>query len=257
MLTIGLGPAFVGGSGGGNGNQQGQTIFDLDFVEVKVSPTLKTTSITEFPLVDTSLITTMVQFFANCTKLVSIAKINTPNLVDMSYMCYNCSQLQSFPHIDTSNVTLMKQTFQYCEKLTTIPALDTSQVTEMSSMFRNSGLVTLPALNTARLSTTSSMFNTCTNLKEVLGLDMTRVTATDTMFMSCSNLETCYLKGLKNHISLGDSPKLSKESVLYLFNNAQTVSSTKTISLHADVFAKLTDAEIATATEKGFSVISK
>ena len=103
----------------------------------------------------------------------------------------------------------------------------------------------------------SYMFCKCYKLESVSGLDMQSATSEPTsMFQGCAALVSCFIKNLKVSVSFKDSPILSKESVLYLFENAQTITSAKTITLHADVFAQLTDDEIAIATEKGFSVVS-
>ncbi|MBQ3029158.1 MAG: BspA family leucine-rich repeat surface protein [Lachnospiraceae bacterium] len=183
-LTIGLGPVSASGGGGGGANQ-GQTIFDLDFVTTTATAKVADRNITEFPMVDTSKVT------------------------DMTRMFENCQSLQSIPKLDTSKVISMMYMFSVCKKLQSIPLLDTSNVTDMSLMFNN-----------------------------------------------CASLLECELKGLKTTLSFKDSPLLSKESVLYIFENAQTVTTSQTITLHADVFAQLTEDEIAIATEKGFSVVS-
>lgn len=59
-------------------------------------------------------------------------------------------------------------------------------------------------------------------------------------FRACAALETVKLQGLKKDVSFADSPKISLESLQYLVDNAEN-SSAITVTVHADVYAKLTD----------------
>ena len=157
---------------------------------------------------------------------------------DMSYMFYNCSELTTIPYFDTSKVTDMKYMFYNCRKLTTIPQFDTSKVTMFSSTFKYcSSLVTIPLLDMS-----SRHFE--------VGSDT---------FYGCSELTN--LGGFKNVMSnmdFSDSPKLTYQSLLNVINNLGwyfNVGSSPRLILGPTNLAKLTDDDIATATERGWEVI--
>lgn len=87
------------------------------------------------PLVDTSSMTTMKDFFHDTRSLLEVPPLNTSNATSMASMCYYCIQLRYVHQLDTSNVDNMSQMFYQCSNLTTIPIFDTSKVTNMKNMF--------------------------------------------------------------------------------------------------------------------------
>lgn len=85
------------------------------------------------------------------------------------------------------------------------------------------------------------IFAGCKKLREAIGL----VTTANTngfadAFTGCVELEYVEIRQLKQDVSLADSPKLSKESLNYIVKNVSTVAQ-PTITVHPDVYAKLTD----------------
>ena len=114
----------------------------------------------------------------------------------------------------------------------------------------------LSKLEVARLSTNdiqgvwvSNMqgaFYGCSKLKEIMP---TIIDSTDsslswhTAFSRCAELESFQIKELRHNLNLKDSPKLSLATMQYLVNNASTeITAEKpvVVTVHADVFAKLT-----------------
>lgn len=80
-----------------------------------------------------------------------------------------------------------------------------------------------------------------------------------TMFQDCILLEYVRIQRIKQSISFSDSPLLSLESLQYLITNAANTSAI-TVTVHADVYAKIQDetqadwhALIATAQEKNIT----
>ena len=68
-------------------------------------------------------------------------------------------------------------------------------------------------------------------------------------FQGCGNLRELRLFALKTNLSLSDCLVISKNSVLYIVNNA-TPSSAITITLHPDAYARLADdADVVAALE--------
>lgn len=120
-----------------------------------------------------------------------------------------------------------------------------------SSTFRN-----LSKLEVARLSTNdiqgvwvSNMqgaFQGCLKLKEIIPaiIDSTDSSLSwNVAFADCAELESFQIKGLRHNLNLKWSPKLSLATMQYLVDNASTeitAESPVVVTVHADVFAKLT-----------------
>ena len=81
-------------------------------------------------------------------------------------------------------------------------------------------------------------------LKTVLGtVEISEVTSGDNLIWDCALLEDVNLKGLRNNIRMRGCPKLSLATMQYLVNNASTAITAEkpvVVTVHADVFAKLT-----------------
>lgn len=90
----------------------------------------------------------------------------------------------------------------------------------------------------------SHMFESCSKLKKVIGvLDVRNITDSiyvTRIFLDCELLEYVRIANLKVNISFAQSPLLSLESLQYLINNA-TNTSAITVTVHADVYAKIQD----------------
>lgn len=83
-------------------------------------------------------------------------------------------------------------------------------------------------------------FYGCTNLRKVYGLSHLSGTLASGMFGKCSRLEYVGIIRLKSNIDLQWSPRLSLESLIFLVENANNTAAI-TITVHPDVYAKLTD----------------
>lgn len=114
----------------------------------------------------------------------------------------------------------------------------------------------LSNLEVARLSTNdlqgvwvSNMrdaFHACLKLKEIIPaiIDSTDSSFSwGSAFRDCAELESFQLKGVRYNLNLKWSPKLSLATMQYLVNNASTAITAEkpvVVTVHADVFAKLT-----------------
>lgn len=87
-------------------------------------------------------------------------------------------------------------------------------------------------------------FANCKQLKEVVGIMVFEQGAFDDTFANCSNLQNIQIKYARYNIRLADNPLLTLESFQYLVENA-TNTSAITVTVHADVYAKLTDPQQA------------
>ncbi len=124
-------------------------------------------SLLEFPLLDTSNITSFDHAFSGAGALTTIAQVNTINVTDMNSMFEACTSLTTIPLFNTINVTNMNRMFASCQKLTTIPLLDTSKVTNMNNMFSS-----CPALTDTSL---DNILQMCINATSYTGTKTLRV----------------------------------------------------------------------------------
>lgn len=233
----------------------------------------------EAPLFDTSKVTTMSNMFYMCSKLTNVPLYNTSNVENMSSMFSSCKGLTEVPLFDTSNVTNMNNMFNSCDKLTNVPLFDTSKVTDMGAMFTAcSGLMRIPPFNTSNVTTFGSMFYNCQKLVEVPLLDTSKVTSIGYAFYNCSNLKSiggfknlgkAYTRTTTNYsyytIDLSYCNLLTHDSLMNVINNLYDLNLTYNVAgggklyrqslvLGATNLAKLTEEEIAIATNKGWTV---
>ena len=127
----------------------------------------------------------------------------------------------------------------------------------MDFMFSNcSSLTSVPQFDTSKVTSMDSMFDYCTKLASLPLLNVSNVVNMDNIFYNCTSLTNLGgFTGLKQDLELADSPKLTVDSVMNVINNAADMtSSPKTLTLHKDVFNKLTEEQIATATAKGWNI---
>lgn len=235
-------------------------------------------------LKNTGKVTSTSYMFFGCSQLQSVQAFDTANVTDMGSMFKDCKALQSLPAFDTAKVSNMDSMFSNTG-ITKLPklyfpacyiftsAFDSTKIEEIEciqfrdyvsssrSMFRFcSSLKVIHDLKMDRIADVRGMFDYCTNLHTIGGiLNLGGCESSyqhNTLFTNCFKLENVKLSGVKYSIDLSYCKVLSVDSVLYLFNNAQSGVSGKTIQLNSLVFDQLTEDQIAIATEKGFSVTS-
>ena len=226
------------------------------------------TEIRGLNLVDTSNMTNMGRMFSLCPKLTSldVSNFDTSKVTNMGSVFNGCSGLTSLDVSgwDTSNVTHMVEMFRGCSGLTSLDVsnFDTSKVTNMSEMFGYcQGLTSLDVSNfdTSKVEIIAYMFNGCSNLTSLnlSGWDFSKVTGMSLMFVFCYALTTITgpIIGISTSIDLQNSP-LTHDSAMVFLNGLNTVTETKTITFKSTTYGTLTEAEIAAATAKGWTVQS-
>lgn len=214
---------------------------------------------------NTSSMTSMNNMFNGCNKLTSldVSGFDTSNVTNMYGMFSGCSGLTSLDvsGFDTNKVTTMGSMFNGCTNLTTldVSGFDTSKVSNMNYIFQNcSSLTTLDVsgFDTSNITNMNSMFKGCKNLTslDVSGFDTSNVTNMGEMFYGCSKL--IGLDSMQNILVNLDlsSTILDTTSLLDVIDNLATVSTTQTLTLGSTLLAKLTEEQIATAINKGWTV---
>ena len=105
----------------------------------------------------------------------------------------------------------------------------------------------------------NTMFNDCPSITklDLSNWDVGNITNLTNLVGNCTNLET-FIPPKNINVSLSDftsSTKLSSEQLVAIINNLNTVSTTQTLKLGATNLVKLTEDQIAIATNKGWSVV--
>lgn len=200
---------------------------------------------------------------------------DTRKVIQMGYMLayFNSPTITSLDlsSWDVSSAMYTNQMFLSCYTLESIimPLFTEPKVVDMSAMFNGCSklkTIDLSNFNTCKVKTMNSMFYNCSVLTDI---DMSTSDLTSCTSMSsfgrCFKLVNLKLNDLGHNqscteLSLTDCSALSKESVLFLFNNAfdrkaEGFVKSFTIKLNATTKALLTDDEIAIATNKGFTVV--
>ena len=161
----------------------------------------------------------------------------TQNFTSMYKFAMGCTTLKSVPRLYTDNVTNFVYAFYGCTALQEIDGLITNAATTLGECFHNcSSLVAIHnPLNVSSL--TSQM---------------------DSTFTGCSNLEYLRFSGtLRVDTWLSGAPKLTVESLLSVIDsladlNQEAVPITKKITFGARNKAKLSAAQLALVTDKGW-----
>ena len=240
---------------------------------------------------DTSKVTDMKNMFNGCSNLTSLdlSNFNTTNVTDMKNMFYNCKVITSLDlsNFDTTKVTNMNSMFYGCSNLTSLNLsnFNTSNVTTMASMFYGCNALTsldLSNFDTTNVTSMNSMFYDCSNLTslDVNNFNTTNVTNMSNMFRYCNKLTSLDLssfdtsnvtnmsymfyncKALTSLDSMQNIPVnldlsytiLDITSLLDVIDNLLTVTTSKTLTLGSTLLSKLTEEQIAVATNKGWTV---
>lgn len=101
------------------------------------------------------------------------------------------------------------------------------------------------------------VFRRCFALDEIKGnLDFTSCTSTLGVFQECNVLREVRFafNSLSLSIDLKNSSKLSDDSIQSIIDGLATVETAQTLTLHADVKAKLTEEQISTITNKNWTL---
>ncbi len=208
----------------------------------------------------------------------NLDKIN--HLNSLAYMFYDCQSktINLGNNFDTSNATNMNAMFEYCRGITNLDLsrFQTKNVTNMSYMFAYSTYLESVNLgngfDTSSVTSMPGMFSNCPKIKTIPRLKSGKVIDITFFVNGTNNLET--FGGLENlgqaysitksanynnyKLDLHYSPKLTHESLINVINGLYDIATkgcnAQNLQLGATNIEKLTEEEIAIATEKGWTV---
>ena len=190
------------------------------------------------------------RLFQDCTmdKIPNVT--NMDQVTDASYMFIGAT-VAEIPKLNTPNLINANGMFRNCKGFTTVPSFDTSKCTDLSFLFYgDEDLTSLPAFNADSCQNITVILYLCSNLVNFGGL---------------INLGKAYdaTKGEKYSAYTFDltatySSNLSHDSIMNIINGLYDLTSinvpVQSLKLNAGLRAKLTDEEVAIATNKGWVV---
>ena len=215
-------------------------------------------SFTSFPALDLHNGTNFRSAWNGCNALTSIENVNVSNGTNFHMAWYNCKALTSFPMIDVHNGTNFNGTWYGCSNLTSFPALDLSKGTYFEKTWAECNkLTSLPALDVHNGTNFSYAWYHCDALASIGQLDLSSGTNFNGTWVLCQKLTTLSGFGaIKESIWLNESPKLTVDSIMNVINQAANLNELgitgKTMTFGSTNLAKLTDAQKAVATSKGW-----
>lgn len=147
-------------------------------------------SMTTFPLIDTSSATSFRLAWSGCSSLTSFPLIDTSNASSFQQTWRNCSSLTSFPVIDTSgSPTNFNEAWSGCSNLTTFPNIDISNGTNLGRAWKNcSSLSTFPALDFSNANRIDEAWSGCSSLISFPLVDLSNVSNFLSAWSNCMGL---------------------------------------------------------------------
>ena len=212
-----------------------------------------TNVIENIEIINSSHITDFSNAFQDMQHLKTLI-IDTSGAMDLQYMFFK-NAIENPPYLNTSNVTNVESMFSHCTNLKNIPPYDFSKVKNMkSTFFICPNITSIPPLDTHNVESVYFCFAQCTKLESVPLLDFSNVTNTDLVFAECPSLKNIGgFIGLKVNIDFKYSPLLTHESAVNIIDNL-AVSPGHTVQFKKATFDTLSPAEIARATDKGWTI---
>ena len=149
----------------------------------------------------------------------------------------------------------MSNAFAKCTNITSIPLLNTSKVTNISSTFLEcSNLIELPLFDFSSVTNIQTSFNNCNKLIRIPSYNFSNVTNTVFAFDGCGALKEFLPTGLKVSFDLSKSRQFKRTNLVTVLNNLGTPSTTQTLTIGSTNLAKLTEEDIAIATQKNWTL---
>ena len=228
--------------------------------------------------------------FKNCTKLTKVTTYNLAptNCTNMFYKCSSLTELVGLDTWDMSNCTNISGMFNGCSSLpndqfqvistwnapkinnatrlfqdcTLLESIDISNFTAMNyAEYLAMGCSNLRYIKMGGSATElAQAFRHCSSLTRIDNFNVNNSLAGHYIFHGCDKLSNIEWKGIlsfgeltNNQFIMRGCP-LSVDTIVGLFNILATVTEAQTLTIGSSNLAKLTDEQIAIATNKGWTV---
>lgn len=210
---------------------------------------------------DTENVTNMKSAFYKNDSVNEIPIVNTSKVIDFYYFCNGAKTLQSVPDLDYSKAENMSCAFQNCKKLKKVSDLDLNNADTVSYLFAGcEGLNRVERIQARKATNTKSMFYNCPYVVTIAALDISGSDDGASMFYYCANLKNITFEGSikAKYLNFSYSELLTYESIMGIINaliDRSEETTAQNITFGTVNLGKLTDAEKAIATEKGWTLV--
>lgn len=204
-------------------------------------------------LVDTKCLIVVQYMFPRNLREVDVSKWDTSKITNMSSM-FNSTQIQTLDvsNWDTSKVTALNHIFNACQNLQYIDVSnwDTSSVALVQNAFYNCSklqMLDLVKWDMSNVTSCTLMLSNCSVMTSIIGYR--------TYDEVSSNNIGC-LNGLKVSLAIAGTNNLDHASLRAVINGLAdlTGQTAQTLTLGATLIAKLTEEDIAIATNKNWTI---
>lgn len=207
------------------------------------------TILKEIPLLDTKNGTNFEYFAKDCDAITQFPLIDTGKGTNFGYFLDGCDKLEKIPLLNTSNGTNFQYAFRQCSAITEFPQIDTGNAKSVNYMiYLNKNLISIPLLN----------FQSANNISSVVARNEKLTTLGGFKDLGKAYETTRSANYSSYKLDLSESPLLTHDSLMNVINNLYDIASkgvkAQQLVLGATNLAKLTEEEIAIATNKGWTV---
>ena len=201
--------------------------------------------------------TDIYRFCDGCSSILSASLGNMLLVSEAREAFRSCSSIERITLGDIGGSANFEDFARWCGKLKTLTIGRVPNATNINSIVDACPLLEeFTASFGDKLNNIRYAFQACKSLRRINGeLNFGGTTDYTSVFKGCTSLEEVRIKGLKASLDLSACANLSMESVRYLVENAQTVTSQsidlsrKLIETHEEELGELGD----TASDKGFT----
>ena len=204
---------------------------------------------------------------------------DTENVTHMEHMFANQSLLTSVPLLNTSNVESMANMFSGSVSYAppffnggTPPLFDTSKVKTIQNMFdapgaqtepttKSNNMTALPLYDFSSVTTCAYFLRGCRSLHSVPALNFRSLPITSNDFANIywakySGIREIHIVDIHYNFNISFNNLFTREALVEIIGNLRdmTGSTAKTLTMGATNMAKLTDEDIAVATDKNWTV---
>lgn len=189
------------------------------------------------------------------------------NLNSLFRNCFNLRRINKDNVVDCSNSTTFIYIFSNCYMLEDVSFINIDEDKSQSWDFAFRLTIPVEYFNLKNISFSPKLIGTSfrymfydqQHLENINGeIDFTKISATgtDLTFYSCNNLkEVRFTKeSLKYDLQMAQSKSLSLESLQSIIDGLGNVTTTRTLSLNATAYNKLTEEQKQSATDKGWTI---
>ncbi len=172
--------------------------------------------------------------FKKSTNVKKLPRLRFDNATSLSNFAIDSNIEEIDYYIDSPKLVTVREAFKNTSKLKHIVGIDISNATDGDGFFVNSAIEEIDEpLNTISMPSYAKMitFNNCNNLRKI----------------------SFVAESIKWSVKF-TSAVLSDESIQSIIDGLATVETAQTLTLHADVKAKLTDEQKATITNKNWNL---